>query len=78
MMSFGGTCSVNQNVSVYNVCVIWISNFFFNMKKAEYFDNLKENETHNFTWWYVKRTSKSIFCSNAGLDTSGGPVARGH
>ena len=27
-------------------------------------ESLKENETHKFTWWYVKRTSKSIFCSN--------------
>ena len=26
--------------------------------------SLKENETQNVTWWYVKRTSKSIFCSN--------------
>ena len=25
---------------------------------------LKENETQDFTWWHMKRTSKSIFCSN--------------
>ena len=40
MMSLEGTCSVNQNVSVYvlfsGLCV-----FSFNMKKADYFENPK-------------------------------------